>query len=202
MDGLESGIQVGELDDRAIPLALPTSLRGRDGTRQPAREHSIPSFLCAVFLAVQWHFLSTHLPVSCLREIGSERKGGSRGGGTLVHGDDGRTLSPGCCTRRPSLFTTLSLHTYCRWTETRDEGREMAGRKLRNYKNSVPTLAGSGVAIRICPMRELDTIQGHGDGEGGPEKERSGRESIRFRSFARAVRRARNHEDSVSSSKP
>ena len=79
MDGLESGIQVGELDDRAIPLALPTSLRGRDGTRQPAREHSIPlPLLYAVFLAVQWHFLSTHLPVSCLREIGSERKGGSR----------------------------------------------------------------------------------------------------------------------------
>lgn len=55
MDGLESGIQVGELDDRAIPLALPTSLRGRDGTRQPAREHSIPllSLLRAVYTRVQ-----------------------------------------------------------------------------------------------------------------------------------------------------
>jgi hypothetical protein len=55
VDGLESGIQVGELDDRAIPLALPTSLRGRDGTRQPAREHSIPllSLLRAVYTRVQ-----------------------------------------------------------------------------------------------------------------------------------------------------
>lgn len=34
---------MGELDDRAIPLASPTSLRGRYGARQPARGHAFSS---------------------------------------------------------------------------------------------------------------------------------------------------------------